>query len=251
MSSAVYMPPLVSSRWLRNALFASLLVHALVLLAMHGLQRDVPPPEKLISVELRRDEPPPPPPSPPPPPPVRAVTPPPKVAPPPVPRPIMPPPPVAPTPVITAAPEAAPRPEQPVIQRPPEPAPPPPPAPAPAPVPVPAPAPPPQAVVDPGPDQNELRRGYIRGVSASVAKQRRYPKLAAQRGWQGEVTLRVVVDGSGHLVEVAIQQGSGYEALDKEAMEMVRRAAPFPFAAGMRKEGLTITLPVQFRLESP
>jgi len=88
-------------------------------------------------------------------------------------------------------------------------------------------------------------------VSAAVAKQRRYPKLAAQRGWQGEATLRVVVDGSGHLVEVTIQQSSGYDALDKEAVEMVRRAAPFPFAAGMKKDDLTITLPVQFRLESP
>ncbi len=103
----------------------------------------------------------------------------------------------------------------------------------------------------PGPDQNELRRGYIRGVSAAVAKQRRYPKLAAQRGWQGEVTLRVVVDGAGQLVEVSVQQGSGYDALDREAMEMVRRAAPFPLATGMKKEDLTITLPVQFRLEAP
>lgn len=84
-----------------------------------------------------------------------------------------------------------------------------------------------------------------------MAKQKRYPKLAAQRSWQGEVIVRVVVDGSGHLVEVAVQQGSGYESLDKEAMEMVRRAAPFPFAAGMKRDEITITLPVQFRLEAP
>ena len=39
--------------------------------------------------------------------------------------------------------------------------------------------------------------------------------------------------------------------LDKEAMEMVKRAAPFPLLAGMKKEEFPITLPVAFRLESP
>ena len=104
---------------------------------------------------------------------------------------------------------------------------------------------------EPAIDQGELRRGFIRGVSAAVAKQKRYPRLAAQKGWQGEVQLRVVVDASGHLLEVSIQQGSGYDVLDREAVEMVKRAAPFPLLAGMKKEDVPITLPVQFRLESP
>jgi protein TonB len=106
-------------------------------------------------------------------------------------------------------------------------------------------------VAAPGPDQNELRRGYIRGVSAAVAKQKRYPRLAVQRGWQGEVLLRVTVDSSGQLLEVVVQQSSGYDSLDREATEMVRRAAPFPMAAGMRREDVTMSLPVQFRLEAP
>jgi protein TonB len=110
---------------------------------------------------------------------------------------------------------------------------------------------PPPIAAEPTVDQSELRRGYIRGVSAAVAKHKRYPRIAMQRGWQGEVMLRVVVDGNGNLVDVAVQQGSGYDALDKEAMEMVRRAAPFPLTAGMRREELTISLPVQFRLEAP
>ena len=225
----------VSSTWLRNALLLSLLMHAVVLVSVRGLHRDALSPETLITVELDR-------------PPPQAITPPPKVVPM-VPRPLTPPPPVVPTPVMTAPPEAAPRPEQPVIQRPPEQAPPPPIAPAP-PAPAPAPTPPPVAA-ESAVDQNELRRGYIRGVSTAVAKQKRYPRIAMQRGWQGEVMLRVVVDSNGNLVDVAVQQGSGYEALDREAIEMVRRAAPFPLTAGMKREELAISLPVQFRLEAP
>lgn len=173
----------------------------------------------------------------------------PKVPPPPIQR-AAPPPPV---PILTTTPEAPVRQEQPVVQRPPEPPPPPPPPPAPAP---PAPAPPPvvhpaAVPTEPSTDQNELRRGFIRGMSAAVAKQRRYPQLAARKGWQGEVQLRVVVEGSGRLLEVSVQESSGYEVLDREAVEMVRRAAPFPVPAGMRKDELAITLPVQFRLEPP
>ena len=91
----------------------------------------------------------------------------------------------------------------------------------------------------------------MRGVSAAVAKQKRYPRMAAQKGWQGEVQLRVLLDANGHLLEVSVQQSSVYEVLDKEAMEMVKRAAPFPLLAGMKKEEFPITLPVAFRLESP
>lgn len=252
MSSAYRAQRLDPPQWLTRAIAASLLVHALALLSLRGLQRDVEPPEKSIQVELQRPEvpPPPPPPPPPPQPPPQAVKPPP-TPPPPVRN--APPPVAAPTPVLTAPPEAAPRPEQPVIQRPPEP-----PLPAPVPVPpaapvapVPAPRPPAPATAEPAIDQNELRRGFVRSVSTAVAKHRRYPQLAARKGWQGEVQLRVVVDGNGHLLEVAVQESSGYDTLDREAVEMVRRAAPFPLLAGMRKEEFAITLPVQFRLEPP
>ncbi|NCA24938.1 MAG: energy transducer TonB, partial [Betaproteobacteria bacterium] len=143
-------------------------------------------------------------------------------------------------PLLTATPEAPQRVDQPVVQRPVEPPPPPPPAPAPAPI-----APPPAPAID----DAAARAGYIRGLSAAVAKQKRYPRLAQQRGWQGEVMLHVVVDASGRLLDVSVERSSGFEALDREALEMVRRAAPFPFANGMKKEDVSMSLPVVFRLE--
>jgi protein TonB len=107
------------------------------------------------------------------------------------------------------------------------------------------------APAEPAIDQGELRRSFIRGICAAVAKQERYPRLATRKGWQGEVQLRVVIDASGHLREISVEQGSGYDVLDREAVEMVKRAAPFPLLAGMKKEDVPITFPVRFRLESP
>ncbi len=239
MSSAAVPIPADHSRWFLRTLLVSLLVHGLVLTTVRSCQKAPPPPALTLSVELRTPPPPPPPPPPEPPKPE-----PPKLEPrkpvamPQPARPLAPPPP--PTPLLTATPEAPQRVDQPVVQRPVEPPPPPPPAPAPAPI-----APPPAPAID----DAAARAGYIRGLSAAVAKQKRYPRLAQQRGWQGEVMLHVVVDASGRLLDVSVERSSGFEALDREALEMVRRAAPFPFANGMKKEDVSMSLPVVFRLE--
>lgn len=243
MSSAAVPIPADHSRWFLRTLLVSLLVHGLVLTTVRSCQKAPPPPALTLSVELRT------PPSPPPPPPPEPPKPePPKLEPrkpvamPQLVRPLAPPPP--PTPLLTATPEAPQRMDQPVVQRPVEPPPPPPPAPAPAAAPAPI-APPPAPAID----DAAARAGYIRGLSAAVAKQKRYPRLAQQRGWQGEVMLHVVVDASGRLLDVSVERSSGFEALDREALEMVRRAAPFPFANGMKKEDVSMSLPVVFRLE--
>jgi len=243
MSSAAVPIPADHSRWFLRTLLVSLLVHGLVLTTVRSCQKAPPPPALTLSVELRTPPPPPPPPPPEPPKPE-----PPKLEPrkpvamPQPARPLAPPPP--PTPLLTATPEAPQRVDQPVVQRPVEPPPPPPPAPAPAAAPAPI-APPPAPAID----DAAARAGYIRGLSAAVAKQKRYPRLAQQRGWQGEVMLHVVVDASGRLLDVSVERSSGFEALDREALEMVRRAAPFPFANGMKKEDVSMSLPVVFRLE--
>jgi len=245
MSSAAVPIPADHSRWFLRTLLVSLLVHGLVLTTVRSCQKAPPPPALTLSVELRAPPPPPPPPPPEPPKPE-----PPKLEPrkpvamPQPARPLAPPPP--PTPLLTATPEAPQRVDQPVVQRPVEPPPPPPPAPAPAPAAAPAPIAPPPA---PAIDDAAARASYIRGLSAAVAKQKRYPRLAQQRGWQGEVMLHVVVDASGRLLDVSVERSSGFEALDREALEMVRRAAPFPFANGMKKEDVSMSLPVVFRLE--
>jgi len=243
MSSAAVPIPADHSRWFLRTLLVSLLVHGLVLTTVRSCQKAPPPPALTLSVELRT-----PPPPPPPPPPEPQKPEPPKLEPrkpvamPQPVRPLASPPP--PTPLLTATPEAPQRVDQPVVQRPVEPPPPPPPAPAPAAAPAPI-APPPAPAID----DTAARASYIRGLSAAVAKQKRYPRLAQQRGWQGEVILHVVVDASGRLLDVSVERSSGFEALDREALEMVRRAAPFPFANGMKKEDVSMSLPVVFRLE--
>ena len=226
-----------------RTLVISLLVHALLLGTVRGCERTPEPPPLTLEVELRQ----PPPPPPEPPPVVRPAPPQPRLEPP---RP-SPPKPAPPPPVLTAAPEAPAVNDQPVIARPVEQPPMAPVAPAPAPPPVVSPPTPPVESADQRVDEADLLRAYVRGLSDLVAKHKRYPRIAQMRGWQGEVQVRVTIDGnSGRLIAAVVQQGSGFEALDREAVEMVQRAAPFPVPPDLRRPELSVLLPVVFRLEA-
>ena len=70
------------------------------------------------------------------------------------------------------------------------------------------------------------------------------------RGWQGEAVVELQLDGSGKILSSKIQQPSGYEVLDKQALEMVMRATPFPPPpAVLSGQSFTLLVPISFRLE--
>ena len=69
------------------------------------------------------------------------------------------------------------------------------------------------------------------------------------RNWQGEAIVELELDGSGKLKSKKISQSSGYEVLDKQALEMVEKALPFPAPPeALRGTSFTITVPVPFNI---
>jgi periplasmic protein TonB len=60
------------------------------------------------------------------------------------------------------------------------------------------------------------------------------------------------LDGNGKVLSATVQQSSGFDALDKQALEMVRKASPFPAPPeALRSRTFNITVPVSFKLENP
>lgn len=98
--------------------------------------------------------------------------------------------------------------------------------------------------------QKALLSQWIRSISNGITSTRRYPRLAAQRGWQGEVRLTLTVGEVGDLRSVVVHQSSGYESLDLEAVSMAERAAPFPPPRGLLRQTVTTQVPVIFRLQT-
>lgn len=76
-----------------------------------------------------------------------------------------------------------------------------------------------------------------------------YPRLAIQRGLEGVVLLRILVDTDGRPLEVAIEQGSGHAVLDREALRHVQRHWTFRPALrdGQPVQAVGI-VPIDFRI---
>lgn len=132
---------------------------------------------------------------------------------------------------------------------------PPPPKPvAPKPPAVAAPAPPsplPPALTAPAPPAASARQAapdprYIDRLAAAIERERDYPIAARRRGEQGRTTLNIVIATNGRLISAEVVGSSGYDALDKAALGMVRRAALPPLTPGLGAESASFTIPIVF-----
>ncbi|MBI3098541.1 MAG: TonB family protein [Planctomycetes bacterium] len=76
-----------------------------------------------------------------------------------------------------------------------------------------------------------------------------YPALARRRGWEGRTLLRVRVAPDGSVLSAEVQTGSGYEVLDRAAVEAIREWRLRPASrAGVPVEDV-VEVPIRFRFE--
>lgn len=129
---------------------------------------------------------------------------------------------------------------------PPEPvAPPSPQPPAPAPITA-APPPPPAPAAPPPPPVVQLPSS-----SAAYLNNPRppYPPLSRRLGEQGKVVVRVFIEADGSASRAEVQQSSGYERLDRTAVETVLRWRYVPGKRAGVPEAMWFNIPINFVLE--
>lgn len=91
---------------------------------------------------------------------------------------------------------------------------------------------------------------YTNVLTRAIAAEKKYPKLAQMRQWQGEVLLKIEINPDGELVGAKIQKESRYKILNEEAIAMVNRASPFPKPPeDLQKSIFTVIVPISFKLE--
>ncbi|MDO9288127.1 MAG: energy transducer TonB [Thermodesulfovibrionales bacterium] len=66
---------------------------------------------------------------------------------------------------------------------------------------------------------------YVREV---IQKKISYPRVARQMGWEGKVVVSFIICADGHAKDIKIKEGSGIALLDRNAIETVKKASPFP-----------------------
>ena len=162
--------------------------------------------------------------------------------------------PAPPAEVVPPAPEPPPPPPRPVPRPMPQkvPAPPPEPQPVAAPQPVAppqpaAPAAPLAQVAEAAEEEVALvepsyQADYLRNPAPG------YPRLSKRLGEQGEVNLRVLVDPQGRPRRVELEASSGFERLDRAALDVVQRWSFVPARHGSRAVEAWVIVPIVFSL---
>lgn len=249
------------SHLLEWCLIASLLIHALMMFTLPKPDYDLPPPKKQeIRIELVKPEPPavkPAPPAPAEPEPVKPT--------PPKPQPQQPkaePKPIEQKPVIPQKP--SPMPEQavetsrPVVE-----------SPAPAViaakpsvseakpevvVPPPAPPAPPEPVKASGPSEGDIdaaRNAFRSAAHRELKKNQRYPRIAQDRGIEGDVKLSISIDDHGNITNIEVVESSGNKAIDDAALAAAQKSQLKPhFHEILRGRINNIIVTVSFKLSS-
>lgn len=242
-------------------LIASLLIHALIMFTLPKPDYDLPPPNKQeIRIELVKPEPPAVTPAPPAPAEPEVVKPtPPKPQPQP---PKLDPKPVEQKPVTPQKP--SPMPEQavetprPVVE-----------SPAPAViaakpsvsetksevvVPPPAPPAPPEPVKASGPSEGDIdaaRNAFRNAAHRELKKNQRYPRIAQDRGIEGDVKLSISIDDHGNITNIEVVESSGNKAIDDAALAAAQKSQLKPhFHEILRGRINNIIVTVSFKLSS-
>ena len=97
-----------------------------------------------------------------------------------------------------------------------------------------------------------LLERYGRSLSSALARQQQYPRIAAMRGWEGEVQLRITIARKGNIVATQVVHSSGFEVLDQNAVQLVTNAGPLPRPPEtLQNREIQIIVPVHYKLEKP
>jgi protein TonB len=90
---------------------------------------------------------------------------------------------------------------------------------------------------------------WKRQVATKLERNKRYPSAAQAREEKGVAQLEFSVDRAGRLKSSRIVKSSGSDTLDRETLELVKRAQPFAAPpAAMTGEEIFLVVPIQFNI---
>ena len=96
-------------------------------------------------------------------------------------------------------------------------------------------------------DEGKIR--YLKAnfsyIKALIDKHRTYPEAARRMGRQGKVKISFFVSSDGDAKGIKVVESSGIGVLDKDAVETVKRASPFPKPPSEAQ----IIIPIRYQLD--
>jgi protein TonB len=98
--------------------------------------------------------------------------------------------------------------------------------------------------------QSEVLDAYRQRLGELFARHQEYPRVAALRGWEGEVRLRLKVARKGNLLGVVLDRTSGFDVLDQHALAMLEALAGLPpLPEALEANEISVVVPVNYKLK--
>ena len=98
--------------------------------------------------------------------------------------------------------------------------------------------------------ESQLLDGYRRRLGDLFARQQEYPRIAALRGWEGEVRLRLKVARKGQLLSIHLDRTSGFEVLDQHALAMLETLSSLPpLPEALEANEIQVVIPINYKLK--
>ena len=95
----------------------------------------------------------------------------------------------------------------------------------------------------------DVFQSFARAVRRKIESSKNYPTAAQTAGIEGRTGVRMTILKDGRLEKVEITESSGYEILDKAALQSVRSAAPFPpIPEKARRDEIQMSITLVFRI---
>ena len=97
--------------------------------------------------------------------------------------------------------------------------------------------------------QGDLLAAYRQRLAELFARGIEYPRIAALRGWEGEVRLRLKVARRGNLLGVALDRSSGFDVLDQHALALLAGYGDLPPLPEALEAGeIQVIVPIHYKL---
>ena len=91
---------------------------------------------------------------------------------------------------------------------------------------------------------------YSAKITLAIKKQQKYPRMAMNRNLQGSVIIELKFNKDGSITNSKVKKSSGHKILDKEALNMTKRAMPFPVPPKiLQSKVFTVVVPITFTLK--
>ena len=99
------------------------------------------------------------------------------------------------------------------------------------------------------PTQSEVLANYRQRLTELFDRAHEYPRVAAMRGWEGEVRLRLKVARKGNLLGVQLDRSSGFDVLDQDALALLEGHGNLPpLPEALEGNEIQVIVPINYKL---